>query len=143
LAATIVNEGNLIQPSIVNQITGAAGEIIYQNHAPAMKRVILPSTSRVLYDLMEATVRYGTSRKAFRGYQKDEVLSKLNIGGKTGSIYNRSHEVKYDWFVGFADLKNGNQKLALAVVVAHEKYIGIRAGKYAYLVMKKYFADLI
>lgn len=143
LAATIVNQGNLIQPSIVDQITGETGEIIYQSRMPVMKRVVLPSTTRILYDLMEATVRYGTSRKAFRGYQKDEVLSKLNIGGKTGSIYNRSHEVKYDWFVGFADLKNGDQKLAVAVVVAHEKYIGIRAGKYAYLVMKKYFVDLL
>ena len=91
---------------------------------------------------MEATIRYGTSRKAFRGYQKDEVLSKLNIGGKTGSIYNRSHELKYDWFVGFADLKNGNHKVAVAVVVAHEKYIGIRASRYAYMAMKKYYANL-
>jgi cell division protein FtsI/penicillin-binding protein 2 len=90
---------------------------------------------------MEATIRYGTSSKAFRGYRKDPVLSKLNIGGKTGSIFDKSHELRYDWFVGFADVKNGGRQMAVAIVVAHEKYIGIRASKYARMAMKKYFTD--
>jgi peptidoglycan glycosyltransferase len=103
--------------------------------------VISPATSRVIYDLMEATIRYGTSSKVFRGYRKDPVLSKLNIGGKTGSIYDNSHELRYDWFVGFADVKNGGRQLAVAVVVAHEKYIGTRASQYARMAIEKYFTD--
>jgi cell division protein FtsI/penicillin-binding protein 2 len=92
---------------------------------------------------MEATVRYGTAKKAFSGFQKDPVLSKCNLGGKTGSIYNREHDLRFDWFVGFADLKNGDKKMAISVVVAHEEFIGIRAAAYARMAIKKYYTDFL
>jgi cell division protein FtsI/penicillin-binding protein 2 len=141
LAAIVLQEGKRIDPSIIEKITIDAGRTIYQDRSNRGEQVISPATSRVIYDLMEATIRYGTSSKAFRGYQKDPVLSKLNIGGKTGSIYNDSHEIRYDWFVGFADVKNGKRQLAVAVVVGHEKYIGVRASQYARMAMEKYFTD--
>jgi membrane carboxypeptidase/penicillin-binding protein len=51
---------------------------------------------------MRTTIDKGTCRKAFRGYQRDRVLSKLAIGGKTGSINNKTNDIRFDWFVGFA-----------------------------------------
>jgi peptidoglycan glycosyltransferase len=141
LATIVLKEGKRIEPSIIEKITIDAGQTIYQDRSNMVEQVISPAASRVIYDLMEATIRYGTGSKAFRGYRKDPVLSKLNIGGKTGSIYDKSHELRYDWFVGFADVKNGGQQLAVAVVVAHEKYIGIRASQYARMAMEKYFSD--
>jgi hypothetical protein len=67
------------------------------------------------------------------------------LGGKTGSIYNRSHDARFDWYIGFAEEKDGNEKLAVSVMVAHEEYIGTRAGQYARWVVerhfKKYFAN--
>ena len=108
-----------------------------------MRQVITPRASRVVYDLMEATVRYGTAKKAFKGFQNDPVLSKCNLGGKTGSIYNTKHDLRYDWFVGFADLKNGDKKMAVAVVVAHEEFIGIRAAAYARMAIKKYYTAFL
>jgi len=142
LPTVILNQGKQIEPTVIRQITNGSGEVLYQNRPSLAKQVITPMASRVVYDLMEATVRYGTARKAFKGFQKDAVLSKCNLGGKTGSIFNKKHDLRYDWFVGFADLKNGDQKLALAVVVAHEEYIGIRAAAYARMIIKKYYADL-
>jgi beta-lactamase class D len=91
--------------------------------------------------MMQATVRYGTARKTFRGYRKDRILSQLNIGGKTGSIFNRKHDLRFDWFVGFAEEIQGEKKLAVSIVVAHEEYIGIRAGQYARMVIRKHFLD--
>jgi len=142
LSMVILNQGKQIDPTVVRQITNGSGEVLYQNRPSPAQQVITPKASRVVYDLMEATVRYGTARKAFKGFQKDPVLSKCNLGGKTGSIFNKKHDLRYDWFVGFADLKNGDKKLALAVVVAHEEYIGIRAAAYARMIIKKYYADL-
>ena len=142
LPSVILNQGKQIDPTIVRQITNGSGEVLYQNQPSPTKQVITPQASRVVYDLMEATVRYGTARKAFKGFQKDPVLSKCNLGGKTGSIFNKKHDLRYDWFVGFADLKNGDKKLAIAVVVAHEEYIGIRAAAYARMIIKKYYGDL-
>ncbi len=88
---------------------------------------------------MEATVKTGTSRKAFRGYRRDKVLSRLMIGGKTGSIYDKAHTTRFDWFVGFAHDKQSHGKIAVSVLVAHEKYIGRRASEYARIAFKYFF----
>jgi len=141
LPAIILNQGRQVEPTIVQRITDGSGQLLYQNRPAPMKQVITPRASRVIYDLMEATVRYGTGKKAFKGFQKDPVLSKCNLGGKTGSIYNKKHDLRYDWYVGFADLKNGDKKMAIAVVVAHEEYIGTRAAAYGRMAIKKYYAD--
>jgi hypothetical protein len=90
---------------------------------------------------MASTITDGTGRKSFQGFLKDPVLAQLNIGGKTGSIDNKGHNVRFDWFVGFAEEKNGQQKLSLCVLVGHEKYIGTKAGYYARMMMKRYFKN--
>jgi len=90
-------------------------------------------------DMMQTTIKSGTGRKAFRGRKKDPVLARLTIGGKTGSIYNRQRDTRFDWFVGFAADRQSSASIAVAVVVGHGKYIGTRAGHYARLAMKKYF----
>jgi cell division protein FtsI/penicillin-binding protein 2 len=89
--------------------------------------------------LMRETVRRGTARKIFRSAKKDHVLSQLVIGGKTGSIDNAKHDARYDWFVGFARDPKSHQAIAVSVVVAHEKYIGRRAGEYARMAIQEYF----
>ncbi len=143
LPAVILNQGQQVEPTIVHRITDESGQLLYENRPGPLRQIITPKASRVVYDLMEATVRYGTAKKAFTGFQKDPVLSKCNLGGKTGSIYNQKHDLRYDWFVGFADLKNGDKKMAIAVVVAHEEYIGIRAAAYARMAIKKYYTDFL
>jgi membrane carboxypeptidase/penicillin-binding protein len=92
---------------------------------------------------MQTTVRSGTGRKAFRNHRRDRILSKLKIGGKTGNICNRSHDARFDWFVGFAEEKRGHGRLVFAALVAHEEYIGIRATQYARMAMTHYFKSHI
>jgi beta-lactamase class D len=90
---------------------------------------------------MKATIKFGTPKKAFRGHRTDKILSKLHIGGKTGSIYNKARNSRYDWFVGFAERKDAPNKLVISVLVAHDKYIGKRASSYARLAIKHYFRN--
>jgi len=92
--------------------------------------------------MMEETIDSGTGHKAFRRYRQDKVLSRLQIGGKTGSIDNATHEVRYDWFVGFARERQGARELVVAIMVGHEKYIGTRATEYARMAMTRYFGNL-
>ena len=139
MASAIINQGSIMEPTVVDQIIDEKGEIIYRNRLVTINQAITPRASDILNQLMAATIRSGTCKKAFRGYRKDKILSKLNIGGKTGSIDNKSHDARYDSFVGFAEEKDGPKKIALSVVVAHEKYIGLRASYYARIAMKKYF----
>ena len=139
MASAIINQGSIMEPTVVDQIIDEKGKIIYRNRLVTINQAITPKASNVLNQLMATTIRSGTGKKAFRGYRKDKILSKLNIGGKTGSIDNKSHDARYDWFVGFAEQKDGPQKIAVSVIVAHEKYIGLRASYYARIAMKKYF----
>jgi cell division protein FtsI/penicillin-binding protein 2 len=141
IASVVVNGGHLMEPSIVERVTDPQGQVVYRSRTASIRDVISPQASRQLADLMGATVTSGTSRSAFRGSQRDWVLSKLQIGGKTGSINSRDNEARYDWFVGFAREKKGTEKMVVSAVVAHEKYIGRRAAEYARLTIRQYFQE--
>ena len=141
MASAVINQGQILEPSIVNQIVNDKGRIIYNGKLVPMSQAMAPSASQTLNRLMTTTIKSGTGRKAFRRYRRDKILSRLNIGGKTGSIDNKTHDARYDWFVGFAEEKEGEKKIALSIIVAHEKYIGLRASYYARIAMKKYFKD--
>jgi peptidoglycan glycosyltransferase len=141
IGAAILNQGAMLKPTMIDSIADQSGRVLYQSRVEPMKQVISAKSSDTMARMMEATVNSGTGRKAFKGYQKDSVLSRLEIGGKTGSMDNQTHEAHYDWFVGFAVDRASGQKVVVSVVVAHEKYIGTRSGYYARILMKEYFSN--
>lgn len=139
LIASIVNSGNMVLPSIVEHVTGPDGTILYKNKITPYKKTIQPQTAKTMMDLLAKTITHGTAKKIFKGSSRDKVLSKLLIGGKTGSLYNKGNTVKYDWFAGFGKEKNTNRKIVMAIVVGHRKYIGTRASEYAKMIIRQYF----
>lgn len=141
LSSTIVNNGKFPEPVIIENISDSNGNILYDSDNSTSNQVIKPETSKILKKLMATTISSGTGRKSFRGYKRDPILTKLNLGGKTGSIYNNAHDVRFDWFVGYAEEKKGDMKLSIAVVVGHEKYIGTKAANYARMTIKRYFGN--
>jgi len=141
VAAAILNGGRLMAPAIVERITDEQGRAVYQNRPEVLGQAVLPKTTKAMRALMETTIRSGTARRPFRRAQRDKVLSGLIFGGKTGSINSRANDVRYDWFVGYAAQKDGRDRLAIAVMVAHEDYIGTRAADYARLAFKEYFGS--
>ncbi|MFO8084013.1 MAG: penicillin-binding transpeptidase domain-containing protein [Desulfobacterales bacterium] len=139
ITAAILNDGKIPEPIIVEQIVGENSQKFYESHSAITQTAIKTETTEIIRRLMEATVNSGTSKKTFRGYTKDQTLSRLIIGGKTGSINNKSHDARIDWFVGFAQERNGDEKIIISVVVAHENYIGVRAGSYAKMAIASHF----
>lgn len=139
MVSAVLNEGRMVAPSIVDRIADAEGHVLYQGERAWEQQAMSAKASAVLSQMMQTTIRSGTARKYFRDYRKDKILSQLLIGGKTGSMGNRTHDVRYDWFVGFARELHGQTKLAVAVMVAHEQYIGIRASQYARMAIRHYF----
>jgi cell division protein FtsI/penicillin-binding protein 2 len=139
IAATIFNRGKLIEPTVIDRIAGEDGSEFYRSQPATITQAFAPDTSNTLHELMKATARSGTMRGAVRRYRRDKIISQLEIGGKTGTINNKTDDVKYDWFVGYARHKDGDGKLILSVLVAHQKYIGTRATQYAIMAFKQYF----
>lgn len=142
LTATVLNNGWLIEPTVIENISDESGKTVYKSRRVLIKQAMTEDASKILIDLMTATVKSGTSRKYFRRYRRDKVLSRLIIGGKTGSIYNQSRDAKIDWFVGFARQKETLKQITLSILVAHGKYIGKRASVYARTAIREYFKDL-
>jgi penicillin-binding protein A len=141
IVSALVNGGRPVEPTLVDRIVDRSGRSVYQSAPRFMPAVVSPQTADVLGQLMNATVVSGTARQIFRGHSRNKVLSRLTLGGKTGSLFNRSRDARFDWFVGFASEKQGSEKLVVAVMVAHEEYIGTRAGQYARMVIEHYFKD--
>jgi cell division protein FtsI/penicillin-binding protein 2 len=141
MASAVLNGGTMVEPSIVDRIVDEHGEILYRRQAGRGRQAMSARAASALSQMMETTIDSGTGRKAFRKYRQDKVLSRLQIGGKTGSIDSRSHDVRYDWFVGFARERQGQDAVVVAVMVGHEKYIGIRATQYARMAMTYYFGN--
>ena len=143
IGAVIVNNGIMMEPTIIKEVKDKEGTQLYVSKKAVVNRVIKTATAQEIKKLMHATITSGTGKKSFRGYNKDSILSKLNIGGKTGSIFNTARDIKFDWFVGFAEeQKKDSKNLAIAVVVGHGKYIGRRASQYGRMIMKKYYTEL-
>lgn len=142
IASAIVNQGLMPAPSLVERVVDQrSGASLYTGHKASIGRCIAPGTAIKIYKLMEGTIRSGTCRKPFRGYRRDHILSKLYIGGKSGTIDNRAHNARIDWFVGFAQEKDGGSAIALGILVCHGHYIGTRASQYARMVITHYFRN--
>jgi cell division protein FtsI/penicillin-binding protein 2 len=139
IAGAVINGGVLMEPTVIDRIRGENGEMVYEGRKKNVRQAISPASAKTMQQLMNATVSSGTCRKSFDGYTRDNVLSRLNIGGKTGSIDNETHDVRFDWFVGYATDKQGAEKIAVSIVVAHHKFIGTKASQYARMIMKYYF----
>jgi penicillin-binding protein A len=141
MAAAVLNDGHIISPTIVDSILDPAGNMLYGSQEVWQGRAMSSQAAATLARMMEATVHSGTARSTFRGIQRNRGLENLEIGGKTGSISSRQIEARFDWFVGYARDKAGSGKLAVSIVVAHEKYIGRRAAEYARMAIAHYFSQ--
>lgn len=141
IAGAILNGGQLMEPTIIDRIVDDQNRTVYTGKKAPVQQAVSPEAAKVIQKLMNATVKFGTLNRTFRGYRKDRTLSRLSIGGKTGSIFNSSHDARIDWCVGYAREKEGEEQIVVSVIVAHEKYIGTRAGEYVRLSIKQYFKN--
>ncbi len=139
LAACVINNGKMMAPSMAAAIDTGRGKPLYRQYSEVFRTPIKPATAKILQQMMETTIVSGTASRTFRNRRQDKVLRRLRLGGKTGSIYNQAHDTRYDWFIGWALEKKSGKKLAVAVMVAHGKYIGTRAAQYAKMLFKRYF----
>lgn len=138
IARTVLNDGQMKIPTIVDRIIGPQNRIIYERVDNPPQRVISEKTSKELNRMMQATISSGTAHKMFKDINRNEILRDLSIGAKTGSINN---DPRFDWFIGFAENSRTHYAITVSAVVVHEKFIGERAGEYAILAMKTFFSN--
>jgi cell division protein FtsI/penicillin-binding protein 2 len=138
IAAAIYNGGTMLKPMIFDSISTPDGKVLYHGKPEVMHTAVGRDTARAVADMMQATISEGTGRITFRGYQNDEILGKLTVGGKTGSYGSNP---RFDWFVGFGADQKSQTAIAVSVVVSHKDYIGTKSGQYARMAIKQYFKE--
>ncbi len=130
IAATIANDGVMMEPFVVRSVYSADGNELYSAQPKVLNQVVSVKTAAEIRELMKETVARGTSHKSFRGFFKKDYAN-IEVGGKTGSLTGNDPQGKYDWFVGFAN--EGERRIAFASLTIHEKLWRVKS---SYLVRK-------
>jgi len=140
IAAAIANKGVMMKPYLIAEIIDHHGEKVYQARAEVLGQPIRAKTAQGLNRMMLRTVEDGTASKIFYRYGKN-LLKKISICGKTGSLSGDNPPGLYDWFVGFAP--GDNPQIAFAAMVINHDRWKIKGAFVAQEALKTFFREQI
>jgi|GEM_PF-3756118 len=115
IGAAIANDGLMMRPYLVDEMTLGEGEGVYRVEPSVLRRVALSSASREVGHMMRETVTSGTAKGQFQRLLKGE-LADLAVAGKTGTLNGQNPEGLYNWFVGFAPAEDPQVAFAALVI---------------------------
>ncbi len=142
IASVVANGGVLRYPVAIKSLESIKDQ--KQIYPPLKKDelVLTPQTAEDLRTLFMATITQGTARSSFRRSQY--LLSKLEIGGKTGSLTGGEPYGKRDWFVSYAkSLEEKNDKgISICVMIVNQKKWYIKSPLLAKNVMEFYYSHM-
>lgn len=137
MAASIVNEGMMMEPYLVEALRTPQGETTYRAEIKALGQVMNAETARNLRELMRETVVRGTSQRSFRDLLRKKKAQQIEMGGKTGHLTGLSPKGNYDWFVGYAT--DGKKQIALAALTINEENWRVKASYLARQFIESYY----
>jgi cell division protein FtsI/penicillin-binding protein 2 len=140
IAASVANDGVMMEPYVVESITKSDNSLLYTVEPKVASVTMDPATANEIKALMKETVLHGTSRGSFKGFFKSS-FAMIDVGGKTGSLTGFDPRGKYDWFVGYAD--GGNRRIAVAALTIHEKQWRVKSSYLARKAIESYFKDTV
>lgn len=141
IASAIVNNGRVVVPYLVDQITDSQNQVIYSGETLEKGQIMAEESASKMRTLMEETVLSGTSRKSFRSLVRSKKFREVQMGGKTGHLTGDNPKGRTDWFVGYAF--DEEKKLAVAAITVNEKYWTIKSAQVAQMLFKRYFEPVI
>ena len=136
IAATVANDGVMMEPYVVESIVDQAGQSMYKAAPRRTAIVVGPETARQLRELFEQTVLTGTSRKSFRTAVRKRRFENVEFGGKTGSLTGLNPRGKCDWFVGYALF--GENRIAVAALTVNEEKWRVKSSTLAQMFLTEY-----
>lgn len=107
MVSAIANNGEIMQPYLLDSITDYSGNVKYKNEPKLLTTAIGKDNANLIKSYMIATVNEGTAKRAKN--------NKVQIAAKTGTAENAEGKEPHSWFVAFAPADN--PEIAVAVVV--------------------------
>ncbi len=138
IAASVVNDGKMLSPYIVEQLADEQRVVKY-HAAPQLVGVsIQPETAGKLRQLMISTVQKGSARRSFRKFFKNGFRD-VEVGGKTGSLTGLVPKGRNDWFVGYAS--HQGRKVAFASLTVNKEKWTVKSAYVARKAIEEYYAQ--
>ncbi|MFJ8011908.1 peptidoglycan D,D-transpeptidase FtsI family protein [Streptomyces sp. NPDC096339] len=111
VASAIANDGKLMKPYMVDQLTAPNLDIIEKHEPQEMSRPVSPENAKKLQQMMVNVVENGTGTTA--------KIKNTVVGGKTGTAQHGEGNKKrpYAWFISYAENPDGSSPVAVAVVI--------------------------
>lgn len=128
VASTIANDGVMMKPYLVQQVTTSKGAAVKTIAPEAVGQIISKDTSAVIKDFMRTVVQQGTGVNA--------SIPGIQVCGKTGTADHHdegSQAAPHSWFIGFAPYDN--PQIAVAVIVEDGGQGGVAAARVARMTM--------
>ncbi|MFN8846789.1 MAG: penicillin-binding transpeptidase domain-containing protein [Bdellovibrionales bacterium] len=141
IASAIVNDGRVVVPYLVDEITDADQKVIYRGETLEKGQVMAEVSAQKMRTMMEETVLTGTSRKSFRSLVRSKKFREVQMGGKTGHLTGDNPKGRTDWFVGYAF--DEDRRLAIAAITVNEKFWTIKSSQVAQMMFRKFFEPVI
>jgi peptidoglycan glycosyltransferase len=140
IAATIANSGVMMKPYLIEEMTDPEGEKVYQAKPAVLAQPIQAQTATDLSRMMLRTVEDGTASKIFHRHGKN-LLKKMSICGKTGSLSGDNPPGLYDWFVGFAP--GDAPQIAFAAMIVNQERSRMKGAFVVQEALKTFFREQI
>ena len=132
IAATIANNGTLMKPYLIQQVTASDLSIVSQASPTALGQPISPAIAAFEKQMMVAVVQSGTAA----GAVANAGAQGLNIAGKTGTAQNGVAGTSHADAVFTAFAPADNPTVAVGVIVQGGGYGAAAAAPIAIAVIK-------
>ena len=112
VAAGVANDGQVMKPYLVQQVTAPGGAVLRLAAPAVWTKATDPATAATLNHMMQQVVNAGTGTAA--------ALQGIQVAGKTGTAQRGSTNVA--WFIAFAPAND--PKVAVAVTIENTLFTG-------------------
>ncbi|MDP4145054.1 MAG: penicillin-binding protein 2 [Bacillota bacterium] len=129
VASTIANNGIMMKPHLVKQVTSSSGSVIQDIKPESLGIKVSAANAATMRDFMKGVVEEGTGTNA--------SIDGVTVCGKTGTadhVDEGKNAPPHSWFIGFAPYEN--PQVAVAVIVEDGGQGGIAAARIASQVMQ-------
>lgn len=137
IAASVVNNGNIVVPYVVREMKGEDGQSLYLGNTLTNGTIMSKDSARKVRELMGQTVLAGTSRRSFQPLLRDRKYREIEMGGKTGHFTGDNPKGRVDWFIGYAF--SDDRKVAIAAITVNKKFWTVKSAHLGQSMFRKYF----